>query len=162
MALKIIMSAVLIAVCALTGRQTAIQHMYRADEVRRMQEDMKKLKTRTMDKKLPAGQALSDLEGRVYKRMKERMEKDNALSMKDAFLTEGGEGETFSGESACISLLLGALENLRSHDQALEYERVLKDLERMEDERRKEGKEKLRLFTSLGVLTGIGIVIFTL
>lgn len=162
MAFEIIVSACLIALCALTGRRMAMKYVDKANEVRRMQEDIKRLKNGTIDKKLPLKNALMNLEGGAYGRIAGKMEADSSVTLSEAFMEQGGEGDGFSEENACLQLLFESLENLNRQDQAAQYERALEDLKRLEEEKRKKGLEKVRLYTSLGALLGAVCVIFTL
>lgn len=162
MAVRIAVSALVIVMCMLCGRTLAMRKIREADRVRRMQEDIKKLKNRTMDKRLPLSQALLTMEGEVYGRMAGRMKEDGNLTLSEAFEAEGGEGDGYRDENTCIRLLFDSLEALGRAQQEAEYERALKDLKKSEERKRLEGREKIKLYSSLGAVAGICAVIFAI
>ena len=82
------------------------------------------------------------------------------MSLEGAWQKAGGAGEALGEENELVSMLFASLENLGRMEQEKEYERALNDLKAIEEKRRKEGKEKIKLYTALGALTGLCAVIF--
>lgn len=160
MALEIIISIIIIALFAYSGRMAAYKFIRLADAVRRLEEDLKRLKNGTADKHLTANEALCALEGDAFLRAREAMKGDRSMTVKGAWETSGGMGEEFSEENALVSMLFDSLENLSRAELEKEYERTLNDLKELEEKKRREGKEKIRLYTSIGALTGLCAVIF--
>lgn len=160
MALDIIIGIAVIALFAYSGRMAAYKKICSADAVRGLQEDLKRLKNCTFEKRMPVNEALPALEGEAFSKMHEMMKGDKDMTLRGAWEASGGAGDDFKEENALVSMLLDSLENLRCADQEREFERALSDLRQMEDKKRREGKEKLRLYTSLGALTGLCAVIF--
>lgn len=160
MAFEIIIGGIVIALFAYAGRMFALKSIYLANVLRQLEEDLKRLKHRTYEKRLPVKEALLTLEGETFKKMRFLMKEDQDMTMKSAWEQTGGEGEEFREENALVSILFDALENLGRMEQEKEYERALNDLKEMEERRRKEGKEKIKLYTSLGALIGFCAVVF--
>ncbi|MBQ1256520.1 MAG: hypothetical protein IIX93_04515 [Clostridia bacterium] len=160
MAADVVIGIVIIALFAYAGRMTAIKNIRLADTVRRLEEDIKKLKNRTIEKRLPAYEALQSLGSDAFGKMRQSMKEDRNMTLKGAWEAAGGAGEEFGEENQLVSMLLDSLENLGRMEQEREYERALHELRQLEEKKRKEGKEKLKLYTSLGALTGLSAVIF--
>ncbi len=160
MALEIIIGIIITVLFAYAGRTAAYKNIRVADAVRRLEEDLKKLKNRTIEKRLPANEALLTLEGEVFLKMREMMKGDKGMTLKGAWEASGGAGDEFAEENTLVSMLFDSLENLSRMEQEREYERALSDLKQLEEKRRREGTEKLKLYTSLGALTGLCTVIF--
>ena len=160
MALEIITGIIIIVLFGYAGRTAALKNISFADRLRRLQEDIKRLKHRTMEKRLSANEALQTLEGEVFSKMRMLMKEDGNMTLKGAWEKSGGAGEELKEENALISILFDSLESLGRMEQEKEYERALNDLKAIEEKRRQEGKEKIKLYTSLGALTGLCAVIF--
>lgn len=160
MALDIIIGIIVIILFACAGKAAAYKRIRFADEVRQLQEDLKRLRYRTMEKRLSANEALMTLESDVFSKMRAQMKEDKNMTLKGVWEAAGGAGEKFKEENAIVSMLLDSLENLGRMEQEKEYERALHDLKELEEKKRREGKEKIRLYTSLGALTGLCAVIF--
>lgn len=160
MALEIIISIIIIVLFAYSGRMAAYKNIRLADAVRHLQEDLKKLRNRTIEKRLTVNEALHTLEGGAFSRARDAMKGDRSMTLKSAWETSGGIGEECSEENALVSMLFDSLENLSRMEQEKEYERTLSELKQLEEKKRREGREKIRLYTSLGALTGFCAVIF--
>lgn len=160
MALEIIISIIIIVLFAYSGRMSAYKNIRLADTVRHLQEDLKKLRNRTIEKRLTANEALYTLECDAFFKARETMKEDRSMTLKGAWEASGGMGEAFSEENMLVSMLFDSLENLSRMEQEREYERTLNDLKQLEEKKRRDGKEKIRLYTSLGALTGLCAVIF--
>lgn len=160
MAVKFIAGGLVILLCAITGRACAYQKIREADGIRHMQEDIKRLKNRTLERRLSASDALSALEGESFLKMRGYLKEDEALTLRGAWEKTGGAGNGCEEENSIVALLFDELENLGRAEQEKEFERALSDLRIREEKKRKEGREKIKLYTSLGALTGFCAVIF--
>lgn len=160
MALELLIGCTVIALCALAGRALAMTKTASADSVRDLQEDLKRLRSRTIEKRLPAEEALSSLEGEAFSQMRRNLKEDGGLTLLGAWRKACGAKEMQREENEIIAYFFGALESLGRTQQAEEYERALNDLKRLEEKRRSEGREKLKLYTYLGALCGLCAVIF--
>ncbi|MBR3927642.1 MAG: hypothetical protein IKJ65_01415 [Clostridia bacterium] len=157
---KIIIGAIAVALFAYAGRWAALRLVHTADRLRLLQEDIKKLKYRTREKRLNANEALLTLEGEAFSRMLTIMKEDESMTLSKAWEKSGGAGEDLPEENALVTMLFDSLESLGRQEQEKEYERALNDLKAIEEKRRREGQEKMKLYTSLGALTGLCAVIF--
>ncbi len=160
MALDIIIGMIVIILFAYAGRTAAYKNIRLADASRQLQEDIKRLRHRTIEKRLSANEALVMLESNAFSKMRKRMKEDKNMTLKGAWESAGGAGEELHEENALVSILFDSLENLGRMEQEKEYERALHDLKELEEKKRKEGREKIRLYTSIGALTGLCAVIF--
>ncbi len=160
MAAKIIIGLLLIALCALCGRALAMKSVFEADAIRRFQEDIVLLKMLTLEKRLPAAQALTDLKEPVFKRMSAYMTKDARLSLKDAWKKAAADENIKPDAGKPVEMLFGALECLLREQQSAQYERAHEDLKKLEGEKRNQGLERVKLYTSLGAVMGICIFLF--
>lgn len=155
MAARIIIGFLLVVLCALTGRALAMKSIVEADGIRRFQEDIFFLRMLTIQKRLPAQQALSKLKNGVFQKMGLLMEKDAHLSIKNAW-EKAMEGENIREDAGkALKMLFEALESLSRDQQSAQYDRAQEDLKRFEGEVRKKGLEKVKLYTSLGAVSGV-------
>lgn len=160
MAIEIVIGCVLIVICALAGRSVALKKTIQADLVRKLQEDLRLLRHQTIEKRLSADEALSKLKGETFLKMREKMQENGSFTLSGAWEQSCGREEEQSEVNDTMISLFTALESLGREEQETEYERTLNDLKTLEEKRRREGMEKLRLYTSLGALTGLCAVIF--
>lgn len=160
MAARIMIGILFIGLCALFGRSLAMKSVMDADAVRRFQEEILYLKALTLEKRLPVQEALSHLKEPVFIKMRAFLEKDGHLSLKDAW-GQAEKGENLIEDAGqAIEILFGALESLSRDQQWAQYDRAHGDLKRLEDEKRRAGLEKVRLYTSLGAVSGVCIFLF--
>ena len=160
MALEIMIGVLLIALCTMAGRAAAMKSVVEADEIRRLQEDVLCLKMLTLEKRLPQAEALSKLKSSVFRKMSHDMKNDPALSLKEAWAIAAGKENMKAEIADLFGWLFGAAENLSRDQQEAEYARLGNDLKRIEEDKRKAGMEKVKLYMSLGAVTGVCAVIF--
>ncbi len=160
MAIEIIIGGCLVALCALTGRAAAMKRVYEADGIRRFQEDILHLKMLTLEKRIPLASALLNLKEPLFKTMGAYMTEDAYLASKDAWIKAAGNENAGAETVKTIEILFSSCESLSRDQQAAQYDRARDDLKKLEEEKRKQGLEKVRLYTSLGAVTGVCIFLF--
>ena len=162
MAFKIIIGVLMIALCALSGRAAAMKSVYEADGIRKLQEDVLYLKTLTLHKKQLAAHALSRLKEPVFKRMSEYMNEEMSLSVKEAWVKAAEVENVGMDARKIMEMLFDAAESLTRDEQEAQYGRTRDDLKRLEQQKRKAGMERVKLYTSLGAVAGVCALIFCL
>ncbi len=161
-----LMLAALITICAtLAGRTIAAGRIRHADDIRKLMDDLQMLRVFTLDRLLPMGSALGEMKFEALRLTGEEMRKHSRESVRAAWdqvclneKREGGCMEAFSDEeTAAVSRLFDALGTIGKREHEAVYAGAIAELGKQEEAVRALGKEKLRLYTSLGALSGLAV-----
>ena len=157
-----------IAVCvtvlaALAGRALGRGRIQRADALRALADDLNLLKEWTVFRLMPMADALDKLRLPAMRMTAEAMRSHGSVSAAVAWMGvsarergSGGSLEWMSAEeNGEISGLFEALSTLGRKEHESRYEQTVTRIFQKEAEERKAGKEKMKLYTSLGALAGL-------
>jgi len=168
MAVRIMLVCALAFSAMLAGRSFALAGIQRADTIRQLMDDLQMLRIYTVERLLPVSGALMEMKSAVFRMTGERMQRDAALSLKSAW--EGTIQEKLGAESAVIkigedaereiSALFEAVEALPRRDHDAAYSASIARLGKYEEQERKNGREKMKLYASLGALAGLAAGVF--
>ena len=162
MAVRLILVLVLASACALAGRMIARTGIMSADKLARMREDLTLIKEYTTIRLMPAADALLMTNTEIFVRMGEIMKKTGIMSPAEAFCEAYSQVDRDSAVYRILSVLFEAVGTLSVKAHEAEYAKCCEALLCEERKVRKEGEEKLKLYTSLGALLGLSVGIFLL
>lgn len=149
----------------LAGRTLGGRALRGAEQIRRLMDELQTLRVMTLDKLMPMSAALSESRLPVLRLMGEKMRKDGALAPEEAW-TQAAAREREPGgclealgeeEIGLVTRLFEALTCLGRREHEERYEDTVARLGRREEEKRAAGRDKLKLFTYLGALTGLAV-----
>ncbi len=164
MAIKLLAAALLTFCAAFAGRAFASSHMRAADAIRMLMDDLQLLRSSTLERLLPMHGALAETRFKPLRLTGEHMQK-SGVSAFDAWALvcesergRGGSLEYMSDDDVTeVSKLFRALNSLGRRDHEAQYSQALSRLGKCEEAARQRGREKLRLYASLGALAGLAV-----
>ncbi|MBQ3079139.1 MAG: hypothetical protein IJC48_03945 [Clostridia bacterium] len=165
MAVRLVLAAMLTACAMLAGRSIAGARIKHADDIRRMMDDLQLLRVLTIDRLLPMGNALAELKFPAFQMTGREMLKDGRKNLSAAWKEiesrERREKGAMAGfteeETGEISILFDAVGVIGRKDHEKAYADTIKRLGKMEEEVRSSGREKAKLYASLGALGGLAV-----
>lgn len=162
--MKIALCALAVIGCALTGRALASGASRRAKVLQEWMDALMQLRIGMLERHLPVGAALAQSRYAPFRQMGERLGSAGVFAawtdVSGPLTRHGGNMDCMTGED------LGALNRLFSSmgaggksEQEVLFQSALKELGRLEDAARHGGAERLRLYTTLGALCGLAVVV---
>lgn len=163
MALRLILALMVTLFTALAGRALGSGRTRSADGLRALMDDLQALRSLTLERLLPIRAALLEMKLPCLQMTGREMTADGALlpaaawaRVSDRERAPGGKMEDFSDEDAGeVGALFEALSHLSRREQDAQYARTIARLGKREEEVRAAGREKSKLYTSLGALVGL-------
>ncbi len=164
MALKLLAAALVTFCAAFAGRAFAASHMRAADALGMLMDDLQLLRSMTLERLLPMHSALAEMRFKPLRLAGEHMRR-SSISAYDAWALvcdserkRGGSLEYMTDDDASeVSKLFQALGSLSRRDHEAQYSQALSRLGKCEEAARQRGREKLRLYASLGALAGLAV-----
>lgn len=164
MGLRLVLGAVAIFCCALIGRAFAQGNVRRAKLLAETVDGMQLLKVHMLDRLLPLPAALEKSQAYLLKEvgvlMKGCSARDAWQALSDREQKRGGCLDCIAAEDADVldAFFDGLGSSGRSEHKAI-FDSAIKALSRLEGVARKDGAEKVKLYTTLGALAGVAAVI---
>lgn len=164
MGLKLILSAIAILCCALIGRAFAKGNVRRARLLTETMDGLKMLKVHMLDRLLPVGAALEKSQSYLLRETGLLMKGCGAgeawRALRERETKRGGRLDSLSTEDleALDAFFDGLGSAGRSEHKAI-FDAAVKALGRLESAARRDGAERVRLYTTLGALAGVALVI---
>ena len=163
MAIRLILALVVTLFTTLAGRALGSGQSRSADEIRLLMDDLQMLRLLTLERLLPIRAALLEMKLPCLRMTGEEMTADGTLLPAAAWArvaqrerAPGGKMEDLTEEDAGeVAALFEALHRLSRREQENQYARTIARLGRREESIRASGREKAKLYTSLGALTGL-------
>ena len=161
---RLIIAAVLTLFSYLAGRAFGSAPSREADSLRMLMDDLQMLRTLTLERLVPMGDALSEMRVPLLRQAGERMRKNAALTPQRAW-AEAVEAQRDEPvplpqvDAEELERLFQGLEVLGRSEHAEQYARTIERLGRREGELRAAGRDKRRLYASLGAMTGLAVSI---
>ena len=161
---KLVIAAALTTFSYLAGRAFGGTPSREADSLRMLMDDLQMLRTLTLERLVPMGDALSEMRVPLLRQTGERMRKNVALTPGKAWAetVEAQKGEPVplpQADAEELERLFQGLEVLGRSEHAEQYARTIERLGRREGDLRAAGREKRRLYASLGAMTGLAVSI---
>ena len=152
---KLVIAAALTTFSYLAGRAFGGTPSREADSLRMLMDDLQMLRTLTLERLVPMGDALSEMRVPLLRQTGERMRKNVALTPGKAWAetVEAQKGEPVplpQADAEELERLFQGLEVLGRSEHAEQYARTIERLGRREGDLRAAGREKRRLYASLG------------
>lgn len=165
MAIRVLLALTVTLFTSLAGRALGGGQARSADEIRLLMDDLQTLRMLTLDRLLPVRAALLEMKLSYLRMTGEAMTADGTLLPGDAWArvaekerTPGGKMENLSDEETGeVAALFESLNRLARREQEARYARAISQLGKREEFIRNSGREKKKLYTSLGALTGLMI-----
>lgn len=161
---RLIIAAALTLFSYLAGRAFGGTTSREADLLRMLMDDLQMLRTLTLERLVPMGDALSEMRVPLLRQTGERMRRNAALkperAWSEAFEAQRGEAVPLpQADAEELERLFQGLEVLGRGEHAEQYARTIERLGRREEELRAAGRDKRRLYASLGAMTGLAVSI---
>lgn len=162
--LKLALGAISILCCALIGRAFAKGNARRARLLAETMDGLQMLKVHMLDRLLPLNAALEKSQSRLLRETGLLMRGCGARkaweSLRAREVRRGGQLDSLSSND--LETLDAFFDGLgsagRSEHKAI-FDAAIKALGRLESGARKDGAERIRLYTTLGALAGVAAVI---
>ncbi len=161
---RLAIAAALTLFSYLAGRAFGGTPSREADTLRMLMDDLQMLRTLTLERLVPMGDALSEMRVSLLRQTGERMRKNASLTPGRAWAeaVEAQRDEPVplpQADAEELEQLFQGLEVLGRGEHAEQYARTIERLGRREGELRAAGREKKRLYASLGAMTGLAVSI---
>lgn len=165
MAVRIVLVCALTLMAMFAGKGFAAASMKRADGVRILMDDLQLMRSLTLERLLPAAAALSEMKSPMLRSAGDRMRKNAAMSLKSAWdeevqsriREEGSLSLLSQSDAEEVSALFGALGSIGKRDHENLYANAIARLGKSEEEARRDAREKMKLYASLGALSGLAV-----
>lgn len=158
-----ILALSLTGLSAFAGRAFGNAASQDADGLRLLMDDLQLLRTLTLERLQPMGNALMEMKSRSLLLTGELMRADGTLSPERAWRrsteSESRLNDTVKEE---IAALFASVEALGRKEHDLRYAQTIARLGKWEEELRSAGREKTKLYVSLGALIGLAVGILLL
>ena len=164
MGLKLMLSAISILCCALIGRAFANGNVRRARLLAETMDGLQMLKIHMLDRLLPLSAAFEKSQSYLLKETGLLMTGCGAReawqALRERETKRGGRLDSLSTDDleALGAFFDGAGSTGRSEHKAI-FDAAIKSLGRLESGARKDGAERVRLYTTLGALAGVAAVV---
>lgn len=161
---RLALGCAVIVFCTMAGRAFAGGNARRAKLLAEMMDALQMLRVHMLDRLMPLGTALSRSQSHILNEMGTAVDKTGAAAawseIKSRELRRGGRLDCLSGRD--IQVLDGLFEALGTtgrSEQKPVIDGAIKELGILEAEARSKSGEKSRLYTTLGALAGVAVVI---
>ena len=163
-ALRILLSAVVVICGGFAGRTLARVDMRRARLLAETMDSMQLLRIHMLDSLMPLGTALSRSQGYILRGTGELMGEMGAAQAWHEFscrqTARGGRLDSLTQDDcAALDRFFFCLGRTSGEEQRQTFDSVIKELGVLESAARSSGERKHRLYTSLGALAGLSLVI---
>lgn len=163
MSFKWILALALTGFSAFAGRAIGNVSSRSADGVRLLMDDLQLLRTLTLERLQPMGNALMEMKSLSLVKTGEAMRTDGTLTAEKAWLKSiESDSETEDSVKDELAALFASLETLGRREHELRYGQSVARLGKIEEKLRAEGREKTKLYVSLGALFGLAVGILLL
>ena len=165
MTAKIALCGAVTLLCAMTGKSFAGTNARRAKLLAELMDALQLLKVHMLDRLMPLEAALSLSKSLLLIKVGEHVAKSGAYNawqtIKSREMKRGGIMDCLSVKDAeVLERLFEALGSSGRNEQRPIIDSAIKELGLLEAQARSESGEKGRLYTILGALAGVAIVIF--
>lgn len=164
MGIKFALSAISILCCALIGRAFAKGNVRRARLLAETMDGLQMLKVHMLDRLLPLNTALEKSQSYLLKEtgvlMKGCGAREAWLQLKERETKRGCHLDSLSTEDLeTLDAFFDGLGSAGRNEHKAIFDAAIKSLGRLEAGARKDGAERIRLYTTLGALGGVAVVI---
>ena len=165
MVVKMMAALAVTAFAMLAGRAIGARAMRAADTLRLLMDELQTLRVLTLEKLMPMSAALMEMKFPPLRMTGELMCKGGALLPAAAWTqveqrerVPDGALEDMSAEDAAeVTNLFDALTTLSRREHEERYAQTIVRLGRREETLRAAGRDKVKLYTSLGALAGLAV-----
>lgn len=164
LSLRLALSLVVIAGCALAGRSVARVDMRRARLIAETMDSLQLLRIHMLDGLMPLRAAMEKTPGTVFVGMRDMPGGGSAreawagLKRKEA--RRGGALDCMGAdEREILDRLFESLGETGEEEQRRRFDSAIKELGALEDTLRGEGERRNRLYTTLGALAGAAVAV---
>ncbi len=164
MSLKLAFSAISIVCCALIGRAFAKGNVRRARLLAEMMDGLQMLKVHMLDRLLPLNAALEKSQAYALREtgllMRGCGAREAWQKLREREMKRGGHLDSLQTDDfETLDAFFDALGSAGRSEHKAIFDAAIKSLGRLEDGVRKDSADRLRLYTTLGALAGVAVVI---
>lgn len=163
--IRLVMTGAIVVGCTMAGRALSSGQTRRARLLTDVMDAAQILRVHMLDRLLPVNAALSMSASPLLRKLGQEMVSGkcasdawNALSAREH--RHGGLLDSMTGsDMAALSMLFDGLGESGRVEQEKRFQSAIREMGRLEEEARRSGSESARLYTTLGMLTGLALAV---